>query len=25
LAKLPHEEVFAVPAVRELLNRYAEE
>jgi hypothetical protein len=25
LAKLPHEEVFAVPAVRELLNRCAEE
>jgi hypothetical protein len=25
LAQLPHEEVFAVPAVRELLNRYAEE
>lgn len=25
LATLPHEEVFAVPAVRELLNRYGEE
>jgi hypothetical protein len=23
LAKFPHDEVFAVPAVRELLNRYA--
>ena len=25
LAKFPHDEVFAVPAVRELLNRYGEE
>ena len=25
LANLPHEEVFAVPAVRELLNRYEAE
>lgn len=23
LVKFPHEEVFAIPAVRELLNRYA--
>ncbi len=25
LARFPHDEVFAVPAVRELLNRYTEE
>jgi len=25
LANFPHDEVFAIPAVRELLNRYAQE